>query len=225
MTDSTHGTGRERLMKAATDLFRRQGYAGTSVDDICRAAGVTKGAFFHHFPVKEDLAEACLHAWDGAAREMAARAPWAASDDPVERVLGMMDQYAAMFDSPTALASCLAGTTVQEVSESHPRLREAAHACFVGGEEFLATNLAAAAKSRGVTLDAPAMARLWMAALQGSLLLARAAGEPRQAGETLRHVRHYTATLLAGEGPPSRTSPKRTTRRPATAAKKGRRKP
>ena len=38
-----------KLLGAAFDLIRSKGYAASTVDDICHAAGVTKGSFFHHF--------------------------------------------------------------------------------------------------------------------------------------------------------------------------------
>ena len=44
-----------RLMEAARPLFRAQGYAATSVDDITRAAALTKGAFYHHFTDKKAI--------------------------------------------------------------------------------------------------------------------------------------------------------------------------
>ena len=40
---------RDRLLEAALTILRTRGYAATTVDEICAAAGVTKGAFFHHF--------------------------------------------------------------------------------------------------------------------------------------------------------------------------------
>jgi TetR/AcrR family transcriptional regulator, transcriptional repressor for nem operon len=43
-------------MEAAFTLVRRKGLSATSVDDICAAAGVSKGAFFHHFKSKDALA-------------------------------------------------------------------------------------------------------------------------------------------------------------------------
>lgn len=42
-------------MQAAVALWRANGYAGTTVADICRAAGVSKGLFYFHFPRKEDV--------------------------------------------------------------------------------------------------------------------------------------------------------------------------
>ena len=47
---------RNKLLDAAMHVFRGKGYAASSVDDLCAAAGVTKGAFFHHFRSKEEVA-------------------------------------------------------------------------------------------------------------------------------------------------------------------------
>ena len=47
--------GRDGLMATAIDCFARYGYAGTSIDRIARAAGVTKGALYYHFRDKEEL--------------------------------------------------------------------------------------------------------------------------------------------------------------------------
>lgn len=46
---------REALISAARELFGRRGYAATPVDEIVEAAGVTKGALYHHFSDKEAL--------------------------------------------------------------------------------------------------------------------------------------------------------------------------
>ena len=46
---------RLRLMHAAHDLFVEHGYQNVTVNDICKRAGLTKGAFYHHFPGKESL--------------------------------------------------------------------------------------------------------------------------------------------------------------------------
>ena len=46
---------RTKLLDAALAVIRGKGFAATSVDELCQAAGVTKGAFFHHFHTKEEL--------------------------------------------------------------------------------------------------------------------------------------------------------------------------
>ena len=49
---------RARLIETAGQLFASRGYDGTSVDAIIRQAGVSKGAFYHHFSSKEELLDA-----------------------------------------------------------------------------------------------------------------------------------------------------------------------
>jgi TetR/AcrR family transcriptional repressor of nem operon len=44
---------RTKLLKAALSAIRTKGYSATSVDELCTAAGVTKGACFHHFKSKD----------------------------------------------------------------------------------------------------------------------------------------------------------------------------
>ena len=51
---------RRQLLATATDLFASQGYEATSIDNVLDAAGVSRGALYHHFPGKEALFEAVL---------------------------------------------------------------------------------------------------------------------------------------------------------------------
>ena len=46
---------RDKLLDAATRLFHENGYQAVTVNDICEAAQLTKGAFYHHFDSKETL--------------------------------------------------------------------------------------------------------------------------------------------------------------------------
>lgn len=56
-------TTRLHLLDAAAQQFSAHGYDATSVDDICRLAGVSKGAFYHHFESKQALFLALLNSW------------------------------------------------------------------------------------------------------------------------------------------------------------------
>ena len=57
-TDATRG----KLLQVARKLFATKGYAATSLDALVRRAGVTKGAFYHHFPDKQAIFRAVFEA-------------------------------------------------------------------------------------------------------------------------------------------------------------------
>ena len=54
---------RAKIMESAIKLFSNQGFNKASVDDICAEAGISKGAFYHHFKSKQELFLALLDGW------------------------------------------------------------------------------------------------------------------------------------------------------------------
>lgn len=54
---------RTHILNAALALFSKNGYDATGVAEICQAAGVSKGAFYHHFPTKQAVFQALLEGW------------------------------------------------------------------------------------------------------------------------------------------------------------------
>src|SRR6516164_5841126 len=89
MPEAQTGTEtRARLLDAARDVIRAKGYAGSTVDDICAAAGVSKGSFFHHFDSKEELGIAALERFGAMAPPLFAPAPSRAAGAPRVGVLG-----------------------------------------------------------------------------------------------------------------------------------------
>lgn len=71
---------RNRIISAAAKQFSSSGFDHTAVADICGEAGVSKGAFFHHFPTKQALFLAMLNGWlEGLDQQLAARFEGSAS--------------------------------------------------------------------------------------------------------------------------------------------------
>lgn len=54
---------RAKILEAAVNIFSARGYNAASVDHVCKQAGVSKGAFYHHFKSKQALFLALLDDW------------------------------------------------------------------------------------------------------------------------------------------------------------------
>ena len=63
MTQQRSEETRATILDAAVRRFSISGYDAASVDDICEEAGVSKGAFYHHFPTKQTVFLALLQGW------------------------------------------------------------------------------------------------------------------------------------------------------------------
>jgi TetR/AcrR family transcriptional regulator, transcriptional repressor for nem operon len=112
---------RTRLLDAAMQGIRAQGYSATSVDDICRTAELSKGASFHHFSSRENLALAAAAHFSEMVERLVAAAPYRQHADPLDRLLGYVDFRRALFMGPRANFTCLLGTMMQEAYETPSR--------------------------------------------------------------------------------------------------------
>ncbi len=190
-------TTQTRIIDAAIELFRRHGYVATSLDAICATAGVSKGALFHHFPDKQAVALAGLASWADQFAALDATAPYRDVADPLERLRAAMDWYRGKFSGSAAGPSCLAGTIAQEISATHPPLRDAANACFTRMIVHIAELIRMAAAAAGRDIDADSLARLWAGTFQGSLILEKASQSPGVVGDNLRHIQAYIDSCVS----------------------------
>ena len=195
---STAGGARSKLLDAALAIIREQGYAATSVDELCARAGVTKGAFFHHFPSKDSLAVVAVNYWSELSSALFAAAPYHRFDDPLDRVLGYLDFRKAMLRGDVAEFTCLAGTMVQEAYGSHPDIRDACDACIGSHAAKVESDIADAMKLYRIRAPwtAESLALHTQAVLQGAFILAKAKGNARVVEASINHLRRYVELLF-----------------------------
>ncbi len=179
-------------------LIREKGYSATSVDELCAKAGVTKGAFFHHFQSKDALAVAAANRWSEVSRTLFQTAPYHKHRDPLDRVLAYLDFRKALLKEEIAEFSCLVGTMVQEVYGTHAKIREACEASLRGHAAMVEADIAAAMKLYGVRekWSAQSLALHTQAVLQGAFILAKATGGPDVAAASIDHLRRYIELLF-----------------------------
>ena len=193
---------REKLVEAGIATVRYKGFSATSVDEICAAAGVTKGAFFHHFESKEALAVAAAGAWtDIAEHRIFTQPDWVRIVDPLERLMGHIEFRLSMLNGPAEDFTCFVGTMVQEAYNSSDPIRMACNASITAYAERLAEDIEAAIDKYGIGhgVSALDLAYYIQAVLQGAFILAKAKGSPEIARDSVAHLKRYVEILFKKE--------------------------
>ena len=200
-TPRRRASARDKLLAAALDLIRANGYSGTSVEDLCQAAGVTKGAFFHHFESKEALAVAAAEHWSQITGALFEQAPYHAHEDPLDRVLAYIDFRRDLIAGAPAEFTCLVGTMVQECFANSDPIRSACAASIFGHARSLEADLAAAIERYGAdaAITAESLARHTQAVLQGAFVLAKAKNSALVATDSVDHLKRYFDLLFGRE--------------------------
>jgi len=197
----TGGT-RSRLLAAAFEEFFRRGFQAGSVDAIVERAGVTKGALYHHFPDKAALGYAVL--------DEVVRAPLlAAYLDPLEEIEGdpltalqeVLRRRADDFVAGGIELGCPLNNLAQEMSPLDEEFRVRVAATLDAWTRAFARVLDRAKEYGSVRaeVDAPRVAALIVAAVEGSFGMAKA----HASVDVLRANLETVADLLEGLRPPA----------------------
>jgi len=161
---------RERVVEAASELFRARGFDGVGVADLMRAAGFTHGGFYNHFPTKEALsAEALRRAFEEMAAERARHRDLA---DLLSRYLSPAARKAPGKSCP---AAALAGDAARQP--------DAVRSEFAAGVEGMIRSFEDRLRSEDPDTRQRAVALL--ARMVGGLMLARAVPDDHPLAEEL----------------------------------------
>jgi TetR/AcrR family transcriptional regulator, transcriptional repressor for nem operon len=195
------GSARAALLDAAVTLVRRQGWAATSIDQLCEAARVTKGAFFHHFASKEELGVAAAGYWSETTGPFFANADYHRFADPLERIFGYLDFRAAIAKGPLEVFTCFAGTTVQEVFATSDPIRVACGESIFSHANHLAEDFRAAFEDYRprVAVTAESLALYTQTVLQGGFVISKAKGDRTPLLDAIRHLKSHLALLFGKE--------------------------
>ncbi len=168
-------TARDDAIAAAADLFRRQGYAATGLEEILEVSGAPKGSFYHHFPGgKEELALDALAYSGGRVRALVDHLAETAPTASALVTAIAAKQATDLRDSDYALG-CPVATVALELAGTSDPIATTSAAAFDSWVEPLTDRLRGAGCDDA---DAIRFARWALAGLEGALLLARAARDP-----------------------------------------------
>jgi TetR/AcrR family transcriptional repressor of nem operon len=195
---SDHFSAKEKILDAAFSVIRTKGYCASTVDDLCEAAGVTKGAFFHHFESKEDLGVSAAQCWTERNVHFFGQAPYQKLSDPLEQLLGYVDFRLSILVGEPPEFTCLVGTMVQEVYHSNSKIREACRESIFSHAASL-EGLIRRAKNQyepKATWSVESLALHTQCVIQGAFILAKADDNVARAVESLGHLRRYIELLF-----------------------------
>jgi AcrR family transcriptional regulator len=162
---------KQRMTESAALSLRQRGLAATSFTDVLAASGAARGAIYHHFPGgKNDLAEQAV-AWTG--RRVRAELESIGGDDPDAVLCSFIELISPVVAKAAGGTSCAVAAVTVEASPEHPALNAAADTAFRSWIDVLEARLCQVGVAPS---QATATAQLMVTFLEGSLVLARAAG-------------------------------------------------
>lgn len=196
-TERSHST-RASLISAARELFASQGYAAVPADEIVRAAGVTRGALYHHFGDKQGLFRAVVEQIEEeitasvASVVAAAPDPWTAGMAAVSRYLELCRRPEILRISLTDAPAVLGWPAWREIEARH------------GLGLITATLSDAAAAGLLIPVPIPEMAQLILSACSEAALMIAHAPDPAAAEARAQQALVGLLSGLVMQPPPGR---------------------
>jgi TetR/AcrR family transcriptional repressor of nem operon len=196
MANRGEGT-RAQIMDVAQQLILSQGFAATSVDAVIARTGLTKGAFFHHFRSKNELAQALMERFaeqDAAFLDRIVERAERLARDPLQQVLlvvGLLEE--TLTDEAEEFPGCLYASYAYEAGLFDERTHGVIREALLRWRARLADLLRRAALQRPprVPLDPGEAADMLNVVVEGAYVMSRALGDPALVARQLRHYRSY----------------------------------
>ena len=191
---------RDRFLTATNESFRRRGYNGTSLKHVTAAAQAPTGSLYHFFPGGKDELAAEVITTSGAAYRELFEAIADAAASPGDAVSDFFDGAALVLEETDFIDPCPIGTVAREVASTNEPLRAATERVFQSWIDAATTRLAAAGVAGE---EARRLATTFVAALEGSFVLARAQRDANVLRETGKVMRRVVEDALSNVEPAS----------------------
>lgn len=169
-------SNRDRLLHAGLKVVHAHGFAGASVRDIVRAAGVPQGSFTNHFGSKEAFGLEVIDLYAKEGEALLNETLLNAALPPLARIAAFIDLSGAQFCSEDMQGGCLLGNFAAEAGEHSEALRRRLSEKFAATREAIAAALraAVAAGELPADFDCDGVAAFIQSGMQGATLLGKA---------------------------------------------------
>ncbi|MEW5964328.1 MAG: TetR/AcrR family transcriptional regulator [Pseudomonadota bacterium] len=198
-SDRDGAATRTRLLDVAFAEIYEHGYQGLRVDTLLAKAGLTKGAFYHHFESKTALGLAVIDELLAGLADLVWRQHLAQYDDPIEGIEASASFALGLLGPRATTLGCPINNLAQEMSGLDPAFQQRLAAVFQGIIDNIATALERG-KASGVVrgdVDSRAAAIFILAAVEGAIGIAKGTRSEAALQSALVEARRYLATLRA----------------------------
>ena len=193
---------RERILDSAQAMILDHGYAGVSVDQLISSLGLTKGAFFHHFKSKRQLARTLIQRYSDEGvqlfRDNLTRSK-KLSDDPLQQFLIFIGLYEELFEGLTEpFPGCLLSSYVMEMQQFDEDMRRIVNVEFELSRSELTTliNEIRNKYPPHSKIDPVSLADSFMVVFEGAFILSKSLQEANITALQLRHYKNYIELLF-----------------------------
>ncbi len=194
---------RETILSTAEGLILRNGYSGTSIDQIIGESGITKGGFFYHFDGKNDLARHMVLRYleqDAVFFNALFERAYELTDDPLQQMLIFVKLLAEqMAELPDTHPGCLVASFTYESNQLDADVRELTADGIRSWRDLFARQLEKAAAAHPMQIEQPveALADMLTGVIEGGIVISRALGDKDLLPAQLLQYRDYLKLLFA----------------------------
>ncbi len=170
---------REAILATAESLVLKNGYSGTSIDQIISESGITKGGFFYHFDGKNDLAKhMVLRYLDQDARffQMLMDRAYELTDDPLQQMLIFVKLMAEqMAELPDTHPGCLVASFTYESNILNDDVKQLTAEGVLSWRKLFSTQLKKAAEAYPLQVDhtPDELADMLTSVIEGGIIMSR----------------------------------------------------
>jgi TetR/AcrR family transcriptional regulator, transcriptional repressor for nem operon len=180
---------REYIIKMAAPVFNKQGITGTSLTDVCKATGMTKGSIYANFRDKDELAlEVFKYSVEVLLEKVVSIIKL--TDDPHEKLMLVLDFYENAYKYPEFGFGCPVANTAPEADDTNQALRKEVNKYIVNDIDFF-NGLIAESVEKGIYSPKANIeyGYYMIATLEGALMISKSMDNTRFLKDVCNEIR------------------------------------
>lgn len=188
---------RDRIVRAAMELFWLKGYNSTSIADLLSRTQLNSGSLYHVFPSKQDVLVGVLEAYRDGIQEMLLQPAWAGVEDPIDKIFALLKSYRVMILESDCTYGCPIGSLALELHEPDPKVRELLAENFRHWTRAIGQCLDDAGDRLPRGVDKDALAQFVLTTMEGGVMQARTHRDIAYFDHSVNQLRTHFALLEA----------------------------